>query len=286
MRDKKQIFLSYAYEDREQVGRIARKLEEEGYQSWIDYKSLLPGQDWQVEIRNALKQSDYVLVFLTENSVSKKGYIQREIKSAISLADERPEGSIFLIPVLLDKVDVPHSLQHIQWVELYKEDGWEKLKRALDIEKDWQAVALDVLKTTAEKLKKPEKHIFVAMPFGEELEDVYYYGISMPVKLAGFKCVRIDKTSFTGDILSEIKDKIEKASAVIGVLDTANPNVSLEIGYAWGRGVPTVLLIKDAKQIPFDLRGQKCIVYDSIRHLEDALMADLNRLLENGDIHQ
>lgn len=284
MRDKKQIFLSYAYEDRERVDEIARKLEAEGYQPWVDYKNLLPGQDWQAEIRIALKQSDYVLIFLTENSVSKEGYIQREIKSAISLADERPEGSIFLIPVRLDDVSVPQSLQHIQWVELYKENGWKKLERALQTEKGQRTDVIDELKISVEKIKKPEKHIFVAMPFKEELEDVYYYGIRVPVMLAGFNCVRIDKASFTGDILSEIKEKIEHASAVIGVLDTANPNVTLEIGYAWGRGIPTVLLIKNVEEIPFDLRGQKFIIYDSIRNLEDALSEELNQLLENGDI--
>jgi len=122
------------------------------------------------------------------------------------------------------------------------------------------------------------------MPFSNDLEDCYFYGIKVPIQNAGFGCVRVDKKSFTGDILGQIKNDIDRSSAVVAVLDGANPNVSLEVGYAWGREIPTILLIKDTSQLPFDLKGQKCIVYDSIRGLEKSLAVELKELISKGII--
>ena len=87
-------------------------------------------------------------------------------------------------------------------------------------------------------------HVFVAMPFKKEMEDVFIFGIQSPVRAAGFLCERIDKESFTGDILNRVKNKIETTTLVIADLTDSNPNVYLEVGYAWGKARPTILLVK------------------------------------------
>ncbi len=130
-----------------------------------------------------------------------------------------------------------------------------------------------------ESADKP--HIFVAMPFAEKLDDVYHYGIQSPVNAAGYLCERIDATAFTGDILERIKLRIETASLVIADLTTTNPNVFLEVGYAWGKGRPTILLVQDVKELPFDVRGQRCLVYGKIQDLEKALAKEIQALKEN-----
>lgn len=117
--------------------------------------------------------------------------------------------------------------------------------------------------------------IFVAMPFDKKLDDVFHYGIQNAVNRAGFLCERADKISFTGDILDLIKRRIGKASLVIADLTTTNPNVYLEVGYAWGLGVPTVLIAQDVQDLKFDVKGQKCIIYSGIRELEESLSKEL-----------
>ncbi|MES0447355.1 MAG: hypothetical protein ABUJ92_12495, partial [Desulfobacterales bacterium] len=82
-------------------------------------------------------------------------------------------------------------------------------------------------------------HAFVAMPFRKDMEDTYYYGIQRAVHANDLLCERIDQEAFTGDILERIKKKIETAAVVIAELSGANPNVYLEVGYAWGKNVPT-----------------------------------------------
>jgi hypothetical protein len=52
----------------------------------------------------------------------------------------------------------------------------------------------------------------------------------------------------------------------------------LEVGYAWGKGIPTVLLARDTADLRFDVRGQRCLVYNSIRKLEDSLTSELKAL--------
>lgn len=264
MKHKSQIFLSYAYEDRKRVIGISDRLSKAGYQTWMDVQNLQPGQDWDVEIKKALRKSDFILIFLSKNSIRKSGYLQKEIKSALRLREQKPTDAIYIIPIMLEPVKkAPDYLQDIQWLDLSKTNAWEKLLQALREGEKRGAQDYKQLRKSVQDVKTPQKHIFVAMPFGDDLEDCYFYGIKVPIQNAGFNCVRVDKTSFTGDILVQIKLDIETASAIIAVLDNANPNVSLEVGYAWGKEIPTILLIKDTSQLAFDLKGQKCIVYNS-----------------------
>ncbi|MEM8931937.1 MAG: hypothetical protein AAGE94_12235 [Acidobacteriota bacterium] len=122
-------------------------------------------------------------------------------------------------------------------------------------------------------------HAFVAMPFSDELEDTYYYGIEPPVRDAGLLCERIDQSHFSGDIAQRIFDRIRSAKLLIADLTKANPNVYLELGYALGVGVPAILLVQDVEELRFDVQGRRCLIYGgSIRTLEKQLRAELAAL--------
>lgn len=120
--------------------------------------------------------------------------------------------------------------------------------------------------------------VFVAMPFAGDMKDVYIYGIEKPVHKAGYLCERVDLSVFTGDILERVKSKIESASLVIADVTGANANVYLEVGYAWGKDRPTLLLAKKADDLKFDVRTQRCIIYESINDLEKNLKVNLAAL--------
>ena len=127
-------------------------------------------------------------------------------------------------------------------------------------------------------LSDSKPYIFVAMPFEEKLDDLFHYGIQGAVNSTGFLCERADLSSFTGDILIHIKNRIKNASLVIADLTNANPNVYLEVGYAWGIGVRTILLVQDFADLKFDVKGQKCLRYSKIKDLEDLLKTELEKL--------
>jgi hypothetical protein len=63
--------------------------------------------------------------------VSRAGYVQKEIGFALDVAEEQPEGALFLIPVRLEECDVPERLRRWQWADLFADGGFERLQRAL-----------------------------------------------------------------------------------------------------------------------------------------------------------
>ncbi len=125
-------------------------------------------------------------------------------------------------------------------------------------------------------------HVFVAMPFAEEMNDVFHYGIQGAVNAAGMLCERADLSTFTGDVMDWVKSRISSATLVVADLSSANPNVYLEIGYAWGRQVPTVLLARNSDDLKFDVKTQRCIIYKSIKALEAALTSELMALAQRA----
>ncbi|TXH65583.1 MAG: hypothetical protein E6Q88_13620 [Lysobacteraceae bacterium] len=120
--------------------------------------------------------------------------------------------------------------------------------------------------------------VFVAMPFAEHMNDLFHYGIQGAVNSAGFLAERADMASFTGDIMDWVRNKIASAELVIADLSGANPNVYLEVGYAWGKGIPTVLITNDVNGLKFDVRNQRSIIYASIKDLEEKLCSELKSL--------
>ena len=124
--------------------------------------------------------------------------------------------------------------------------------------------------------KKP--HVFVAMPFGPDFDDIFYYGIQKPIHAAGLLCERVDHSSFTGDIVERILKQIETAQLVVAECTGANPNVYLEIGFAWGKGRETLLVARHPDELRFDVRGHRAVFYSRILELENALTKELVRI--------
>lgn len=126
-----QIFLCHASEDKEAVRTLYRKLLQFGFNPWLDEEKLLPGHDWNAEITRAIRAAHVVLVCLSQRS-EKRGYVQKEIARALDVADEQPEGTIFLIPVRLEDCHVPDRLRRWQWVNLFEDNGFDRLQAALE----------------------------------------------------------------------------------------------------------------------------------------------------------
>jgi hypothetical protein len=78
-----------------------------------------------------VRSSDVVLVCLSRSSVTKEGYLQKEIRFVLDVADEKPEGTIFVIPLKLEECEVPERLRRWHWVDYYDERGYERLLRSL-----------------------------------------------------------------------------------------------------------------------------------------------------------
>lgn len=134
-----QIFLSYAKEDRAYIENIYQRLKKEGYKPWLDSVDLLPGQHWEIEIPNALRSSDFIIVFFSSISISKQGYVQKEFKLALEILDTLPDDRICIIPVRLDDCIIPDKFRNIQVCDLREKNGFARLLSSINLELQKQA---------------------------------------------------------------------------------------------------------------------------------------------------
>ena len=114
------------------------------------------------------------------------------------------------------------------------------------------------------------------MPFKDELKDIYWKAIKPACDSAGFRALRVDELEGVFNINRKIIEYIFKSDAIVADLTEWNPNVFYEVGYAHALGTPTILITKDADDIPFDLKHFPHIVYgNKIKALRDELTASV-----------
>lgn len=125
------VFLCHSRTDQDAVHALYVRLKKDGMDVWLDSEKLIPGQDWEHEIRKAIIRSQVVIVCLSRHFNKQKGYRHEELKIALEKADSLPDDGIFIIPARLEKCDLPNSLRHLHRVDLFEADGYKKLMQAL-----------------------------------------------------------------------------------------------------------------------------------------------------------
>jgi hypothetical protein len=138
------VFISYAKEDEDQANRLYHELLAiPGVTPWLDSKNLLPGARWKLVIMEALKTCDLFVLLLSNHSVSKNGFVQKEIFEALEKLKNFPPDRIFIVPARLDDCHPKHpELQELQWVDLFP---------------DWNVGFVLIMKTIHQLMGKPFK---------------------------------------------------------------------------------------------------------------------------------
>ena len=131
------VFLCHSSGDKPAVRELYQKLKVESWiDVWLDEEKLLPGQDWDYEIEKALDSSDAVIVTLSTGSVSKEGYVQKELRFVLDIAQEKPHGTIFILPVRLDDCERPRRLRPFQDIDYFPSErrdlAYARLKSSLE----------------------------------------------------------------------------------------------------------------------------------------------------------
>ena len=129
---KLKVFLCHAKDDKPAVRDLYGKLKNDRIKPWLDEEDLIPGQNWEYEIKKAVENTDLFVVCLSKRAVDKVGFVQKEIKFALDVADLQPEGRIFIIPLKLEECDVPARLKSWHWINYFEADGYFKLQRAME----------------------------------------------------------------------------------------------------------------------------------------------------------
>ncbi len=144
MRDttgRPKVLISYAHADAPIVRNIYARLESEGVQPWMDEKDILAGEDWLEAIRRAIRAADFYLLCLSPNSISRRGVLQREVRTALDVEQEKLRDDIYVIPAWIQggepfpkgtMNELPEALTRKQWVNLGSPAGWQNLTRAMN----------------------------------------------------------------------------------------------------------------------------------------------------------
>ncbi len=190
------VFLCHASEDEKQVYELYQRLKTDGFEPWFNKENLYPGQNWHLEIEKQLKKSDAIIVCLSKNALDRQGYIQRELRKALDVAEEKPEDAIFLIPIKLEKCETPVQFNKWQFTNLFEKDGYERVKYALQIRATQLKRAINsTVHANDEEFNQPEN---TAMPYNAP--EVSTYQRHLPLYIL------IDCSgSMAGDAIEQIR---------------------------------------------------------------------------------
>lgn len=105
--DKKyDVFISYAREDIVYARKIFDELKQAGIRAWLDERRLEVGERWKATIRKEIDNSKYFLAILSTRSISKHGFVQKEIEQAIVLQQEKYVQDIYFLPLRIDECEI------------------------------------------------------------------------------------------------------------------------------------------------------------------------------------
>lgn len=139
---EKTVFLAHASEDKDFVRKLYKALDENGLDPWLDEEDLMPGVLWDKTILEAIKKSRFFIACISGNSITKDGYVQKELRYALSILEQKSPDSIYFIPALIENVQIPNitvntiNLSDYQAARIYDQSGLEKLIKTLQKQVD------------------------------------------------------------------------------------------------------------------------------------------------------
>jgi hypothetical protein len=105
----KNIFISYSRRELGFVDDLVGRLEDESYHVWLDYRALIPGSPWNVQIDKGLKEADTVLLVVSKAALASE-YVALEWQHFLKTKQR-------FILLIFEAVDLPRELEQFEWVD-------------------------------------------------------------------------------------------------------------------------------------------------------------------------
>jgi hypothetical protein len=103
------LFISHSSNDTKITQAISDELEKHGLSTWLSFRDIPPGKQWDREIERAIYDSACVVVICSAASVN-SSYVRAEVEEAI-----RRDKTV--IPVLVEKCELPIRWKMRQWLK-------------------------------------------------------------------------------------------------------------------------------------------------------------------------
>jgi hypothetical protein len=107
-----QVFISYSRKDLSFVEQLVRDLKNAGLDVWYDISNLRGGSQWRVEIENAIKNSQFVIVVLSPDSIASE-WVEREFLFASNLKRK-------IIPLMCRSCELPMNYLNLHCINVQR----------------------------------------------------------------------------------------------------------------------------------------------------------------------
>jgi len=84
-----------------------------------------------------VEAADVVIVCLSKSSVTKEGYVQKEVRKVLDISLTKPDGTIFVIPLRLEECEIPRRLADWHYADYFpvehREATYKRLIESLKV---------------------------------------------------------------------------------------------------------------------------------------------------------
>jgi hypothetical protein len=230
-----------------------------------------PGYD-RDKVRFLLRTCDAIVAFCYGREKRGEGWVTSEfIVDEIKLAIESEVRSIAILRetgVLSNDLD--RLTTHARTIDV--------LPEAPGVIEVVQRLVLEV----CAEVNPTERQIFTVIPFAQRFHKVF--GVteqilrertSLPVRR--IKDILVGTATRDVSVIDAILQAIRHAPLVVLELSAKNPNCFFEAGIAVATGVPTIRLIREQEEIPFDVRHLGFVKYRTLSDLREKLGREADR---------
>src|SRR6059036_818202 len=104
---RKYVFISYKHEDGDFAQVLIYKIQEAGFETWVDSDRLHAGEDWRAEIDSAMKNAFALIVIMTSEAKASE-YVTYEWAFAWGVG-------VKVIPIMLKTTPLHPRLEALQY---------------------------------------------------------------------------------------------------------------------------------------------------------------------------
>jgi len=103
------VFVSYSTKDEKFVNRVTEKLIQNKIVLWKDNWEMIPGDELETKIAEAIERAAFLLLVLSKNSI-KSNWCIKELELAFQKEERLTDQ--FIIPIIIDDRTIPEGLEN------------------------------------------------------------------------------------------------------------------------------------------------------------------------------
>lgn len=124
------VFISYSRSDVRFARELKCRINKSAGDAWLDLDEIKPGEHWPYKTLSKLKNADYALLVLSQQSVNSNGFVREEFLAAIEEMQWRKGDYILLFKT--DDCEIPEPLRKIHCVGM-RDNGIDQIIHAMGL---------------------------------------------------------------------------------------------------------------------------------------------------------